>query len=114
MLRMTVVAKTEGRTSMTFPLARGLCQLTIIAVAVQTGQMRADAAPPLKSAAAQSAAAPGTAPQNSPSTPLDTTGLQSQALLAAIDKILKRTASEREAAKTLPGRDKFLFPPIWT
>jgi len=99
---------------MTFPWARGLCQLTIIAVAVQTVQLRAGGAPPPKSAAAQSPAAPGTAQQNSPSTPLDTTGLQSQALLAAIDKILKRTASEREAAKTLPGRDKFLFPPIWT
>jgi hypothetical protein len=46
--------------------------------------------------------------------PLDTSGLQSQALLSAIDKILRRAAAEREAAKTLPVRDQFLFPPIWT
>ena len=46
--------------------------------------------------------------------PLDTSGLQSQALLSAIDKILKRAAAEREGAKALPGRDKFVFPPIWT
>jgi hypothetical protein len=41
-------------------------------------------------------------------------GLQSPALLSAIDKILKRAAAEREAAKTLPERGKFLFPPVWT
>ncbi len=46
--------------------------------------------------------------------PADTSGLQSQALLAAIDKILKRAAAEREGVKALPERDKFLFPPIWT
>jgi hypothetical protein len=44
----------------------------------------------------------------------DTSGLQSQALLGAIDKILKRAASEREAAKTMPPREKFLFEPVWT
>ncbi len=44
----------------------------------------------------------------------DMSGLQSQALLRAIDKILKRAASEREAAKSLPERDKFLLPPVWT
>lgn len=46
--------------------------------------------------------------------PLDTSGLQSQAFLSAIDKILKRVAAERNAAKELPAREKFLFPPIWT
>ncbi len=46
--------------------------------------------------------------------PLDTSGLQSHALLSAIDKILKRAADERQSAKTLPERDKFLFPPLWT
>jgi hypothetical protein len=35
-------------------------------------------------------------------------------LLGAIDKILKRAASEREAAKTMPPREKFLFEPVWT
>jgi hypothetical protein len=46
--------------------------------------------------------------------PLDTSGLHSHALLSAIDKILKRAADERQSAKTLPERDKFLFPPLWT
>jgi hypothetical protein len=45
---------------------------------------------------------------------LDTSGLQSQALLSAIDRILKRAAEERGAVKTLPERDRFLFPPLWT
>ncbi len=44
----------------------------------------------------------------------DMSGLQSQALQRALDKILKRAASEREAAKSLPERDKFLLPPVWT
>jgi hypothetical protein len=44
----------------------------------------------------------------------DTAGLQSKALLAAIEKILSHAANEREAAKTLPARDKFLFEPVWT
>ncbi|MBJ7544571.1 hypothetical protein [Rhodomicrobium udaipurense] len=44
----------------------------------------------------------------------DTRGLQSDALLSAIDRILKRAAAEREAAKTLPNRDKFLFEPVFT
>ncbi len=46
--------------------------------------------------------------------PLDTSGIQSQALLSAIDKILSRAAGQRQSAKTLPERDKFLFPPLWT
>jgi hypothetical protein len=49
-----------------------------------------------------------------PQPQLDTTGIQSQALLAAIDKILRRAADERQALKTLPERDQFLFPPLWT
>ncbi len=44
----------------------------------------------------------------------DPSALQSRALLGAIDKILKSAAAEREAAKTLPERDKFLFDPVWT
>ena len=27
---------------------------------------------------------------------------------------MKRAADERQSAKTLPERDKFLFPPLWT
>jgi hypothetical protein len=46
--------------------------------------------------------------------PFDTSGIQSQALISSIDKILRRAAGEREAAKSLPERDQFLFPPIWT
>ncbi len=46
--------------------------------------------------------------------PLDKSGLQSQGLLAAIDKILKKAAAEREAAKAAPARDRFLFDPVWT
>jgi len=56
-------------------------------------------------------------PENKPkqSQPqLDTSGLQSQALLSAIDRILKRAAQERQAVKALPERDRFLFPPLWT
>jgi hypothetical protein len=44
----------------------------------------------------------------------DASALQSQALLGAIDKILRRAAAEREAAKTLPERDKFFIPPIFS
>ncbi len=44
----------------------------------------------------------------------DTRGLQSDALLSTIDRILKRAAAEREAVKTLPNRDKFLFEPVFT
>ncbi len=53
------------------------------------------------------------APQARP-TPTDTSGLQSPTLLSSIDKILKRAATEREGAKNLPTRDKFLFEPVWT
>jgi hypothetical protein len=52
--------------------------------------------------------------QSAKSAATDTSGLQSQALLSAIDKILKRAAAERDAAKKLPARDNFLLPPIWT
>ena len=59
--------------------------------------------PPLSAAAPQTRQAPP-----------DTSVLQSQALLASIDKILKRAAADREGAKGLPTRDKFLFDPVWT
>ncbi len=87
------------------------------ALAVLAGGAVADQQPPLPSgpAAPAPSGSPSSSPaQTAPSAPLDTSGLQSQALLSAIDKILKRAAAEREAAKTLPVRDQFLFPPIWT
>jgi hypothetical protein len=71
------------------------------------------AAEPANTAAPQ-ARAPGDARPKPPPPPLDTSGIQSQALLDAIDGILKRAADERQAAKTLPERDQFLFPPLWT
>ncbi len=79
----------------------------LLAAALQTLPLPAEQAAPQRPAEASSG-------QKERSAPLDTSGLQSQALLSAIDKILKRAAAEREAAKTLPERDKFLFPPIWT
>lgn len=64
------------------------------------------------SAAESPLAAPPAA--SGPQFQIDTSGLQSQALLAAIDKILKRAAKEREAVKSLPERDRFILPPVWT
>ncbi len=97
---------------MTFFRTYGFSQLLLLTMFTQTAALRAEDAP-AKTLGTPSATV--TAP-NKPdrALPLDTSGLQSQALLAAIDKILKRAASEREAAKTLPLRDKFLFPPLWT
>ncbi|MGO8952683.1 MAG: hypothetical protein ACLP1W_14245 [Rhodomicrobium sp.] len=95
---------------MTFERAGGLLRLLLVALLLQ--------AIPASAEDAQGNAVPspqtpeGQAKQNLP--PPDTSGLQSQALLSAIDRILKRAAAEREAAKTLPVREKFLFPPIWT
>ncbi|MGO9171088.1 MAG: hypothetical protein ACLP7P_03875 [Rhodomicrobium sp.] len=95
---------------MTFERTGALLRLLLVALLLQ--------AIPASAEDAQGNAAPspqtpdGQAKQNRP--PPDTSGLQSQALLSAIDKILKRAAAEREGAKTLPERDKFLFPPIWT
>jgi len=71
-------------------------------------------AAPIGAAISQDAAAPANAPAGVQAAPLDTQGLQSQALLSAIDRILKRAATEREAAKTLPAREKFLFEPVFT
>jgi len=94
---------------MTFERAGILLRLLVAALLLQ--------AIPAFAEDAQGSAAPlpqipgGQAKQNPP--PPDTSGLQSQALLSAIDRILKRAAAEREAAKTLPEREKFLFPPIW-
>ncbi len=39
---------------------------------------------------------------------------QAQALMRAIDAVLKDTAENRADAKRLPTRDDFLVPPVWT
>ncbi len=87
-----------------------LSSLLFLVLLFQTMPLRAEGAP---AQAPQSSQTPGSPVKQSPSA-LDTSGIQSQALLSAIDKILKRAAAEREGAKTLPERDRFLFPPIWT
>ncbi len=97
---------------MFFRQAAARCGLLFLAISWQTVPIRAgDPQPNIP--AGQSAAPSDPAPSQTRSKPIDTTGLQSQALLAAIDKILKRAASERAALKTLPPRDKFLFDPVW-
>jgi hypothetical protein len=93
---------------MTFARTRILLQLILIAAVLQPATLWAEDAPPKL---ASPPPAESAAPQNAPL--VDTSGIQSQALLSAIDKILRRAAGEREAAKNLPERDKFLFPPIW-
>ncbi len=39
---------------------------------------------------------------------------QSRRLLKAIDAILAKAAQERNQAKDLPSRDRFVLPPLWT
>jgi hypothetical protein len=95
---------------MTFDWAQSLPRLLFLVLFVQTYPLRAEDVPAKAVPATQ---APENTPAQSPPPP-DTSGLQSQALLASIDKILKRAAGERETAKTLPERDKFLLPPVWT
>jgi hypothetical protein len=85
--------------------ASGVLMLALVLEApAAAAEDRSPAAPAAQPAPPEKAAKP----------PLDTTGLQSQAFLSSISKILSRAASEREAAKSLPERDRFLFPPIWT
>ena len=86
--------------------------LLVLAVSLQAISLQAEEAEP-------KAVSPLAAAPSSPAAPearqaLDTSGLQSQALLASIDKTLKRAATAREAAKTSPSRDTFLFEPVWT
>jgi hypothetical protein len=88
---------------------RRLLQLIFVAAILQPATLKAQE-PPAKVSSPQ--AAESAARQSR--TPFDTSGIQSQALLLSIDKILRRAAGEREAAKSLPERDQFLFPPIWT
>ena len=91
------------------PVRQGNMRLGLLALAVlvQTASLEAE-----DTVAPQTAQPPAAAA--APQAPLDTSGLQSQALLASIDKTLKRAAAAREAAKTLPARDNFLFEPVWT
>jgi len=86
--------------------------LLVLVVSLQAISLQAEEAEP--KALSPLAAAPSrpTAPEARQA--LDTSGLQSQALLASIDKTLKRAAAAREAAKTSPSRDTFLFEPVWT
>jgi hypothetical protein len=98
-----------GDAIMIFERIPSLFRLVLIAVVLQPVAIAAQDAPP-KVAPPQPAESAGKPVQP----PVDTSGLQSQALLSAIDKILRRAAGEREAAKNLPEREKFLFPPIWT
>ncbi len=95
---------------MTFERAGYLWRLLFSALLLQTTLLRAEDAPAKAAPATQ---APESAVKQS-QLPPDTSGLQSQALLLAIDKILKRAAAERDAAKALPVRDQFLFPPVWS
>jgi hypothetical protein len=97
---------------MRFELRSGISALLVLSLAFHPlSALGAEAAPdsPLIVEAKTADAQPKPAPPT-----LDTSGIQSQALLAAIGKILKRAAAERQSAKNLPERDQFLFPPVWT
>lgn len=95
------------------PVRQGvaICGLVGLAISLQAMALNAEEALP-KSATPPLAAVQ--APPEAQKTPLDTSALQSQALLASIDNTLNRAAAAREAAKKLPGRDAFLFEPVWT
>jgi hypothetical protein len=86
----------------------GLVWLLFLATLIQPSTLRAE------DTFAKAAPSPSATDSQAKRPPADTSGLQSQALLASIDKILKRAAAERDAVKNLPGREKFLFPPVWT
>ncbi len=87
--------------------------MLFLALSLQAGSLRAEGAEPKAVSTPPGSPTSTPVPQARP-VPADTSGLQSQALLASIDKILKRAAVGREGAKTLPTRDKFLFDPVWT
>ena len=87
--------------------------LLFLALSLQAVSLRAEDAL-TKAAPAPVASPPSTPVPQARQAPPDPSGLQSQAFLASIDKILKRAATARETAKTLPARDKFLFEPVWT
>jgi hypothetical protein len=96
---------------MSFRFTRCISALLLLGLVLHSSPLAAGELP--TAAPPPAAQTPGSqARQSSPA--LDTSGLQSQALLSAIDKILKRAAEQRQSAKTLPERDRFLFPPLWT
>jgi len=95
-----------------FDRARMRFGLLVLAVSLQASPLRAEEAQPKASSAQPAPLSSASQEARRPSP--DTSGLRSQALLSSIDKILKRAAAEREGAKNLPTRDKFLFEPIWT
>jgi hypothetical protein len=86
-----------------------LASIGLTAVCLQSSAEEAKNQAPGANAAQQPLPA-----QIQPAVPADTNGLQSRALVSAIDKILKRAAAERAAARNLPVRDMFLLPPIWS
>jgi len=98
---------------MTFQQACVRFGLLFLAISLHAVSLRAEEAQP-KAVSAPPPPPSGAAAPEARQAPLDTSGLRSQALLASIDKILKQAAADREEAKTLPSRDKFLFEPVWT
>jgi hypothetical protein len=97
---------------MRFELRSGISALLVLSLALHPLSALAAETPP---AGQQIVGAKTADAQPKPAhPPLDTSGIQSQALLSAIGKILKRAAAERQSAKNLPERDQFLFAPIWT
>ncbi len=90
----------------------GISALLILSLALHALPALGGETPANASASAGTQAADAQAKPVRP--PIDTSGIQSQALLAAIGKILKRASEERQSAKNLPERDQFLFPPLWT
>ena len=87
--------------------------ILVLALSLQAGLLRAEEVEPRVVSTPPGPPLSAAAPQTRQAPP-DTSVLQSQALLASIDKILKRAAADREGAKDLPTRDKFLFEPVWT
>ena len=97
---------------MRFELGSGISALLVLSLALHPLTALAAETPPGGPQTVE-AKAPDAQPKLA-RPPLDTSGIQSQALLSAIGKILKRAATERQSAKNLPERDQFLFPPVWT
>ena len=78
-------------------------ELIAEAVIPQYGEPQTDAAPKTENSEAQ----------QDPRAD-DKSFQQSQALMRAIDAVLKETAENRTDSRKLPTRDEFLVPPVWT
>ena len=96
------VAKKWSRETMAFQQACTRCGLVFLVLSLQAALLRAEEAQPKAVPAPSASPSSAAPPPQARQTPPDTSGLRSQALLASIDKILKRVAAEREEAKTLP------------